>query len=211
MRKVLLVFVCTALTFPVFANAQVNCKPTDTTGFVPLACYNGSALQNLYSTQGDKPLANFFNKLFAFSLSIGAILAVVMIVYGGYLYMFKDSFASKLNAKEKITNAVIGLLLLLGVYLILYQINPEILNLNIVFPQSTGGSSAQTTPLDRGMQSINDNDYRTNPDSSVPKLGCYSVSRDLTQCSAGYVKTRGVKTDDDGVTADGAYYYCCPQ
>lgn len=131
------------LAVPILAFAAADCTNSNT-GFVPLACYKGSALQDIYSTGGENALANFFSKLFAFSLSIGAILAVIMIVWGGYYYMFKDSFAAKLNAKEKLTNAVIGLLLLLGTYLILYQINPQILNLSITFPGS-GGTAQPTT------------------------------------------------------------------
>jgi len=143
MRRFLITIGCIVLfTFPAITFA-VDCTTDKTTGFVPLACYQGSALDTLYS---ENSLSGFFNKLFTFSLSIGAILAVVMIVWGGYLYMFKDSFASKLNAKEKITNAVIGLLLLLGIYLILYQINPQILNLDITFPKGSGTSAPGTAP-----------------------------------------------------------------
>src|SRR3989344_903497 len=146
MRRFLITFGCIVLfTFPAITFA-VDCTTDKTTGFVPLACYQGSALQDLYSTSGDNALASFFNKLFTFSLSIGAILAVVMIVWGGSLYMFKDSFAAKTNAKEKITNAVIGLLLLLGIYLILYQINPDILKLEILFPKSSGNPALQSAP-----------------------------------------------------------------
>lgn len=130
------------LLLPALASADPAGGYTST-NFVPLANYQGSQLNTIYSSNS---LPDFFNKLFAFSLSIGAILAVVMIVWGGYLYMFKDSFAAKLNAKEKITNAVIGLLLLLGIYLILYQINPDILKLNITFPKSSGNSAGQSTP-----------------------------------------------------------------
>jgi len=156
MRRFLITLGCIVLfTFPTTTFA-VDCTADKTTGFVPLACYQGSALQDLYSTQGDNALASFLNKLFTFSLSIGAILAVVMIVWGGYLYMFKDSFASKLNAKEKITNAVIGLLLLLGIYLILYQINPDILRLNITFPKSTS-SSQQPVSYERWLGNFNTN------------------------------------------------------
>ena len=88
-----------------------------------------------------------------------------MIVWGGYLYMFKDSFAAKTNAKEKITNAVIGLLLLLGIYLILYQINPQILNLSITFPK--GGSSASgpapSSPFTAPAPSVSEYDCLMDP------------------------------------------------
>ncbi len=139
--------------------------------------------------------------------------AVLRLVYAGYMYMGSDMWSSKGKAREIIRDTTLGILLLLAIWLILFQINPNILNLNILQNVSaTSPTTTGTTPLDRAMQSINDSSYRTDStNGSPPKLGCYSVSRDLPQCSAGYVKARGVQTDEDGVRSDGAYYYCCPQ
>ena len=44
--------------------------------------------------------------------------------------MGTDLWTSKNDAKEIIKDAVLGLMLLLGMYIILYQINPDILELN---------------------------------------------------------------------------------
>ena len=201
MRRFLITIGCIVLfTFPAITFA-VDCTTDKTTGFVPLACYQGSALDTLYS---ENSLSGFFNKLFTFSLSIGAILAVVMIVWGGYLYMFKDSFASKLNAKEKITNAVIGLLLLLGIYLILYQINPQILNLNIVFPQGSGSASGPAAAQQDAFHAqveTNNIDHSSNPYTDVPGRGCYGIGEDQTSCPIGFT------------LRDGNYSgtYCCQQ
>jgi hypothetical protein len=46
--------------------------------------------------------------------------------------MLKDSVSLKQNAKDIFRDAIIGLLILLSVWLVLYQINPNILNLNFV-------------------------------------------------------------------------------
>lgn len=84
---------------------------------------------------GENPdLPTLFNKLFVFAITIGAILAVVRLVYGGFIYMTKDVWSSKQSAVTIIQQAVIGLLLLLAVYIILYQINPEILKLQFLAP-----------------------------------------------------------------------------
>ena len=53
-------------------------------------------------------------------------------MFAGFLYMGSDFWDKKNQAKEIIQDVVLGLLLLLGTYLILAQINPEILNLNIL-------------------------------------------------------------------------------
>ena len=77
-------------------------------------------------------LAQFFNTLFKAAIVIGAILAVLRLGYAGAIYMTTDLPGMKGNAKSIIANAVMGLLLLLAIWLILNQINPQILNLDIL-------------------------------------------------------------------------------
>src|SRR3989344_3684807 len=68
--------------------------------------------------------------LYPFALSIGAVLAVIMLIIAG-LQMMTASEGQRTAAKERIQNALLGLLLLVGVYLILHTINPDLLNLKI--------------------------------------------------------------------------------
>ena len=105
---------------PFFAHAQ---------GFVPLAeTPAGSKLAQL-STSRD--FSGFINGLFKFAIAIGAIGAVLRLAYAGYLYMGQsDMWSHKGEAKQIITDVTLGLLLLLSIYLILYQINPDILTLS---------------------------------------------------------------------------------
>lgn len=78
-------------------------------------------------------LAGFFSTAFTMALSLGAILAVLRLAYAGWLYMgAADMWGSKQHAKEVIMNAILGLLLLIGIYIVLAQINPNLLNLNIL-------------------------------------------------------------------------------
>ncbi|OHB18829.1 MAG: hypothetical protein A2854_03140 [Parcubacteria group bacterium RIFCSPHIGHO2_01_FULL_56_18] len=77
-------------------------------------------------------LIDLFNAVFFFAIAVGAILAVLRLGYAGIIYMTTDLWHSKQNAKEIISQAVLGILLLLAVYLILFQINPDILNLDIL-------------------------------------------------------------------------------
>jgi len=100
-----------------------------TNQFCPLANVSNSRLQDIYS---GTDLANFISKLFTFAISIGAILAVLRLGWAGYLYMTTDSWGSKGKAKEVIGDVVLGLLLLLSIWIILKQINPDILKLNIL-------------------------------------------------------------------------------
>ena len=98
--------------------------------FVPLADVTGSKLANLYAdTNGD--LSIFIGRLFGFALSIGAILAILRIAWGGYLYMTTDLWSTKERAREVLRETILGLLLLLAVWVILSQINPDILKLQL--------------------------------------------------------------------------------
>lgn len=105
-------------------------------------------------------IAPLLNGLFTASLSIGAMLAVLRIAYAGWLYMGSaDMWSSQSEAKGVFQDAILGLLLLLGVWLILYQINPDILNLD--FTRHLSGSSQTTTVPSNNAGSAVSNGYTT--------------------------------------------------
>lgn len=108
--------------------------------FVPIETADQSPLFHGIFSSGS--LSDFLNRLFITSISIGAILAVIKLMWGGYRYMLSGLWTSKEGAKETLQNAVLGLLILLGAYLILYQINPCILSLEIL-NGNTNGCQAQ--------------------------------------------------------------------
>jgi hypothetical protein len=74
------------------------------------------------------PFGKYLNILIKLFLGICGVLAVVMIVMGGIEYMTSELASSKEAGKESIRNAILGLLLALGAYLILNTINPNLLN-----------------------------------------------------------------------------------
>lgn len=107
--------------------------------FVPIETADQSPLFHGIFSSGS--LSDFLNRLFIASISIGAILAVIKIMWGGYTYMASNLWTRKEDARNTLQNAVIGLLILLSAYLILYQINPCILNLDIL--NGSAGSNCQ--------------------------------------------------------------------
>lgn len=120
-RRYILIIVV-VLAVPVVALAAT---------FVPLVQDTKTGLLS-YQTTANGDLSGYINRLFVIALSVGAMLAVLRLVYAGYIYMVSGvgNFASMGKAKEIIGSVTFGLLLLLGIYLILYQINPDILKLN---------------------------------------------------------------------------------
>jgi hypothetical protein len=72
-----------------------------------------------------------FNNFYYMAIGIGSVLAVIMIVMYGFRYMTGDQGGyNKQKLKDKITNTVLGILLLLGIYIILNTINPQLLEVN---------------------------------------------------------------------------------
>jgi hypothetical protein len=76
-------------------------------------------------------LGDFLSQAFQFGLAIAAALAVVMIVWGGVEIMLSETPFGKSSGKEKIWDAIWGLGLALVSWLILYTINPDILNFKL--------------------------------------------------------------------------------
>jgi hypothetical protein len=85
------------------------------------------------NSKGD--LTIFLQEAFAFGLAIAAALAVIMIVWGGVEIMLSESVFKKEDGHAKIKDAIYGLLLALVSWLILYIINPAILDWSNIFPK----------------------------------------------------------------------------
>lgn len=77
---------------------------------------------------GGNDLGSYLEGIFKFLLSISVLFAVVMVTWGGVLYITTDAIGGKSEGKKKITQAILGLLLALVSWLILNTINPDLLN-----------------------------------------------------------------------------------
>ncbi|MDD5289944.1 MAG: pilin [Patescibacteria group bacterium] len=74
----------------------------------------------------------FVARFYKFSIGLIAILAVVMIMWGGLQWIFASGNIGKVSdAKSTISAAIAGLILALTSYVILYNINPRLINLTL--------------------------------------------------------------------------------
>lgn len=90
------------------------------------------------SMPADKTTAERYIKgIFTLIIAIAGGLAVVRIIFGGILYMSTDAFEGKSDAKNTIQNALWGLLLAISAWLILYTINPDLIEFNLTIPPPT--------------------------------------------------------------------------
>jgi len=76
-------------------------------------------------------LAPFFNNLYKYLIGIAAILAIIQLIWGGLEISTQDSVSKNKDGKERIREALFGLLLVLSPVLVFSIINPSILNLSI--------------------------------------------------------------------------------
>jgi ABC-type enterochelin transport system permease subunit len=82
------------------------------------------------NTETNVDFFQYLSLLYITALIVAATLAVLMIVVGGIEYIVSSVPGAKGDAKNRITNAVFGLLLVLSTWLILNTINPQILKLD---------------------------------------------------------------------------------
>jgi hypothetical protein len=96
---------------------------------ISINCVNGTCDLNPNFTLPD--IVKYF---FNFFIVLGGLAAFAMIVWGGVQYLTSAGNPTTTGlAKEKITSALIGLLLLLGSYLLIQVINPDLLVLSNPF------------------------------------------------------------------------------
>lgn len=82
-----------------------------------------------YDSEGNQQanfLAKYIDALYRYLIVIAAVVAIVMVMVGGLQYILSRGNAEAVKkAKERITNAVIGLVLLFAAYDIAYLLDPN--------------------------------------------------------------------------------------
>lgn len=101
----------------------------------PLPTLDGSG-----ATSPTMDLNNYIGYIFKFAIAISAFLAVIMIIWGGFEYMTSEIPFIKTSGKERIQNAIFGLLMVLASYLILLTIDPRLVEINTTIPKINIGT-----------------------------------------------------------------------
>ncbi len=108
------------------------------TGGVVSGEYSTTPLAPLPGFTGDPDVGQWLESLFTILIVVAGLLALIMIVVGGITYLTSESFGEKGKGKSYIVNAITGLVLALGAWVILNTINPELAeDLNIKIPTVT--------------------------------------------------------------------------
>lgn len=115
--------------------------PTNYTFLAPLPC-NGTEAEGCIdgqfktfdptnATGENSNLGRYLNIMLRIFIGICAVLAVIMVVVGGIEYMTSDLMSSKEEGRHRISGAIFGLILALGSWMLLNQINPDLLKTDL--------------------------------------------------------------------------------
>ena len=85
--------------------------------------------QSLPGVKSDN-LGVYLGGIFKLAIGIATVLAVLMIIIGGFQYITSEAISSKGDAKKRINDALLGLVLVLASWLILNTINTDLVNFN---------------------------------------------------------------------------------
>lgn len=103
-------------------------------GYVPLAPLPGT----VDATTGQTTMPAYISGMIKLIIAAGGALAILMAIIGGTQYVAAGiSPDAKNTAKDNITNAFIGLALILSSYLILNSIDPKLVEFNLTLEKVT--------------------------------------------------------------------------
>lgn len=91
-------------------------------------------LQNLNTVDESTNTEEFIPGLVRLMIGISTALAVLVLIFAGIKYMSTDAFGGKEEAKSLISNALWGLFLAMGAWLILYTLNPKLVEFDLTIP-----------------------------------------------------------------------------
>ncbi|KKR21831.1 MAG: hypothetical protein UT50_C0003G0012 [Candidatus Moranbacteria bacterium GW2011_GWA2_39_41] len=132
-KKIFIIAILASFAFPTLALA---------------ASFNYAPMEQIpgFTTSGN--FYSYISAVYKFGIWAVGVSALLMITIGGYMYiMSAANVASAEKAKEIITDAIIGLILALVSYLLLYEINPNLVKLRApaVSPTASTAQGGTTT------------------------------------------------------------------
>ena len=111
--------------------------------------------------QSGSDFAGFLNGMFKLLFTIGGMVAVASLVYGGITYMVSEIVGKIEWAKRQMREALWGLALLVAAWLILYTINPDLitfkLNVQSITTNTPTSAANTTATAPPSAQTLNQN------------------------------------------------------
>ncbi len=123
-------------------------------------------------------IGQYISGIYQYAISIAGILAAVVLMAGGVLWLVSGGDSGRISkAKEMIIGSVSGLVILMASYIILYQINPNLVRFGGISVGEMGTSAVDTEPA---------SDYG-NPESTTDCNNCIEITQ--VPCKDGRLAT----------------------
>ncbi len=208
----------------------VTAEESSTNEFVPLVGVP------FVDTTAKASLSTYANSLYIAAISLGAVIAVLKIIFAGVKYMLTEIVPDKSQAKKDIKGALLGLILIIGAVLILNTINPTIANITalqdlpdltvdvdshdntVTGDSNVAGYYVEDCPLLRTSvrcktwcEETMGGTYLVDGSQPFFDLGIVSdITTSSLQCKIAYVEQDTYDCTDTGAKdADGASVYSC--
>jgi hypothetical protein len=158
-KKIQAAYIQTTIKDPDLQQKALNSAGIDTSeAEIPSkSSYNYTLLEKIPGIGSQNlSFAGYLSAVYKLAIWIVGLCALFMFLVGAFMYMLAAANTSKMgSAKEIMQDALIGLLLALTSYLILYVINPDLVNLRLpsVSMPSGGRSGAVAPPPTAGTGS----------------------------------------------------------
>ncbi|MFA6098875.1 MAG: pilin [Patescibacteria group bacterium] len=184
------------------------CKITDVTKAVKMSIPIPGVTQKIGEDNYVKDLSCYIAGIYRYLAGVAGILATVMIIYGGIQYVVSFGNPTRLSgAKDTIVSAMLGLALVLGSYVILYFINPNLTNLSIPSLEPIEKIPQGTLVVVRLCDSERPEDHQ--PDGeNVPCGYKQQISPDDPDPVKKTLACLGISCDSSLVPIIGKYSYC---
>jgi hypothetical protein len=135
-------------------------------------------------------------------IALAGLAAVVKIIISGIQYMSTDAFTGKNDAKKGIQDALIGLLLAIGAFLILNTINPDLVSTKLKLPVITRNTTLDDIkPCENEGGTVVD-DVCRNADGTTSDGKVWASDHDLKQ----QLRSKGVDVADPSCAYLGALH-----
>ena len=137
-------------------------------------------LEDIPGVTGSNPdFSSYIEGLYNFSIAFVAIAALLMITVGGFYYISSaGNQAQAGSAKKIITDALLGLAVVFCTYLILYTINPDLLNsspsMDALQSTSTSSTSVASSAQSTAHSSNQVSQSATQPQTYCNGNTCYN-------------------------------------
>lgn len=95
----------------------------------------------------NRVLYDCINQLYKFAIIVAVVIGVFFIVIGGYIYMSAEgNQESVTKAKDILFTTIVSLIILLGGYVLLKQLNPDLIQFHSIQPPSVTLSNIKDIP-----------------------------------------------------------------